>query len=153
MVLGAGLMAHAQTSPGIRINEVVAENTTGLLDEDGTRQDWIELHNPLDTAVDLNGWHLSDDPARSAQWTFPPTPLPAGGFLVVFASGKNRATPGQPLHTNFKLSRTGEFLALTNPDGQTISRFSSVPPLAADTAFGAAPEATSTFADGSGSRR
>ena len=77
MVLGAGLMAHAQTSPGIRINEVVAENTTGLLDEDGTRQDWIELHNPLDTAVDLNGWHLSDDPARPAQWTFPPTPLPA----------------------------------------------------------------------------
>ena len=136
MVLGAGLMAHAQTSPGIRINEVVAENTTGLLDEDGTRQDWIELHNPSDTTVDLNGWHLSDDPARPAQWTFPPTPLPAGGFLVIFASGKNRATPGQPLHTNFKLSRTGEFLALTNPEGQAISRFSSVPPLAADTAFG-----------------
>ena len=38
----------------------------------------------------------------------------------MFASDKNRALAGQPLHTNFKLAETGEYLALVAPDGVTV---------------------------------
>ena len=39
----------------------------------------------------------------------------------MFASGKNRRTPGLPLHTNFRLSADGEYLALVMPDGITLA--------------------------------
>lgn len=39
--------------------------------------------------------------------------------MIVFASGKNRRIPGRPLHTSFKLTASGEHLALIRPDGRT----------------------------------
>ena len=54
------------------------------------------------------------------KWRFPETILASGEFLLVFASGKDLATAGGELHTNFKLSGSGEFLALVEPDGFTI---------------------------------
>lgn len=94
---------------------------TDLADADGSNPDWIEIYNPDNTAVDLAGWHLSDDSSNLGKWTFPSTNLPAKGYLIVFASGKNRATAGQELHTNFSLSKSGEYLALVKPDGVTKS--------------------------------
>ena len=49
----------------------MASNQTGIIDEDGDRPDWIEIHNPDLTPVDLGGYHLSDDIARPTRWTFP----------------------------------------------------------------------------------
>ncbi|MFC1601797.1 LamG-like jellyroll fold domain-containing protein, partial [Candidatus Sumerlaeota bacterium] len=51
---------------------------------------------------------------------FPAVTLAAGEHLVVFASGKNRAIAGSELHTDFKLSGDGEYLAIVQPDGTTI---------------------------------
>src|SRR5439155_23661552 len=64
---------------------------------------------------------LTDDANDLTKWRFPATNLDAGGFLVVFASGKDRRVAGAPLHTRFKLSAAGEYLALTEPDGVTIA--------------------------------
>ena len=41
--------------------------------------------------------------------------------MLVYASGRDRSTPGKPLHTNFKLSAEGEYLALVKPDGVTVA--------------------------------
>ncbi len=46
--------------------------------------------------------------------------IPAGGFKLIFASGKDRSNPAAELHTRFKLDADGEFLALIRPDGQTV---------------------------------
>ena len=119
--------------PAVRINEAVTENTAGPLDEDGTRQDWLELYNTTAAPADLTGWHLTDDPAAPAKWTFPATIIPANGYLLIFASGKNRLT--SPLHTNFKLDNDGEYLALTRPDGSPVS-FLTIPKLAPDQSYG-----------------
>ncbi len=105
---------------GVVISEFLADNVGGLRDEDGDSSDWIELHNPEATPVSLTGWHLTDDPDDLTRWTFPETTLPPDGYLVVFASGKDRAEAGAELHANFQLSRKGEFLALVRPDGTTI---------------------------------
>ena len=99
----------------------MASNTRTLADEDGEFVDWIELHNTGTTLVNLSGWSLTDSPASPTQWRFPATNLQVGAYMVVFASGKDRRTSGAPLHTNFRLSGGGEYLALVGPDGTTIA--------------------------------
>ena len=103
------------------LSEFMASNTRTLKDETGLYVDWIELFNPADAPLDLRGWSLTDDAGDLNKWRFPATNLPAGGFLVVFASGADRRTPGSRLHTNFQLSAGGEYLALVHPDGVTIA--------------------------------
>ncbi|HLP78800.1 MAG TPA: lamin tail domain-containing protein, partial [Candidatus Paceibacterota bacterium] len=118
-VLALAGIAHAQDR--LIISELVADNNGSLLDEDGDRSDWIEIHNAGAGTVNLGGWHLTDDAANLTQWTFPSTNLPPGGFLVVFASAKNRAVAGAQLHTSFQLNASGEYLALVKPNGITIA--------------------------------
>ena len=103
------------------ITEFMADNSTGLADQDLEFHDWIEIHNPTASPVNLDGYSLTDDDALLTKWQFPSTSIPANGYLVVFASDKDRAFSGQQLHTNFKLSDTGEYLALVHPDGVTVS--------------------------------
>ena len=55
----------------IVITEVLADSIGSFLDEDGHATDWIELYHAGTTAVDLGGWHLTDDPRRPEKWTFP----------------------------------------------------------------------------------
>ncbi|MDC0936695.1 lamin tail domain-containing protein, partial [Pirellulales bacterium] len=122
---------------GVVINELLAVNDSGLQDEDGFRSDWIEFHNTTAAAVDLTGWHLTDDAANLTKWTIPAVQIPASGYLVVFASGKDRAVAGQNLHTNFALSEQGEYLALVQPDGATIAdAFAPFPEQVADVSYG-----------------
>lgn len=124
----------ALPTPTVRLNEVMTNNTTSLLDENNTPQDWIELHNSGTASVDITGWHLTDNKSQPLKWTFPATTIPAGGYLVVFASGKNRATV--PLHTNFSLDSNGEYLALTDTLGNVVSAFAPVPALESNQTYG-----------------
>lgn len=127
------------------ISEFLASNVTGLEDEDGQRNDWIEIHNPDTTPVNLDGWHLTDKSGTPAKWTFPAVTLPAKGFLLVWASEKNRRDPAGPLHTNFKLDAGGEYLALTRPDNSAAHAFSpSYPQQAPDVAYGVPVTLTET---------
>ncbi|MEX2187248.1 MAG: lamin tail domain-containing protein [Pirellulales bacterium] len=99
------------------ITEFQASNKSTIDDEDGDSSDWIEVHNPGSVDVSLAGWYLTDDPLVPMKWQFPATRLEAGGYLVVFASGKDRAVFGEELHTNFALGADGDYLALVRPDG------------------------------------
>src|ERR1044071_5133361 len=106
------------------ISEFMASNSNTLADEDGEFSDWIEIHNETAATIDLNAWSLTDDPNDLNKWRFPATNLFANGYLVVFASGKDRAVAGNPLHTSFNLSAAGEYLALVKPDGTIAFEFS-----------------------------
>ncbi len=98
----------------------------GLLrDEDGDRPDWIELHNPNTFTLNLAGYTLTDTFAAGDDWAFPLANIAPSGYLVVFASQKNRAVSGSPLHTNFNLAASGEYLALSAPGGALVQRFPS----------------------------
>jgi Lamin Tail Domain/Fn3 associated/CotH kinase protein/Chitobiase/beta-hexosaminidase C-terminal domain len=99
----------------LQISEFLAVNSGGLLDEDGASSDWIEIANRGLVSVDLSGWHLTDDALAPTKWTFPTLVLVPGQRVVVFASDKDRALAGSELHTNFKLSSGGEYLALIDP--------------------------------------
>ena len=80
----------------------------------------LELHNADPAPLNLAGYHLTDDPQDLTKWTLPAITLDPDGYLVLFASNKDRDTPGQTLHTNFRLAAEGEYLALVAPDGATI---------------------------------
>src|SRR3989442_5637527 len=91
-------------APSVVISEFMAGNNQTLADEDGEFSDWIELHNTGVSTVNLDGWILTDTASELRLWQFPATNLAANAYLVVFASNKDRHTPGATLHTNFKLS-------------------------------------------------
>ena len=124
---GGDLVDLASPGPLPLITEFMTSNQGGLTDEDGEPSDWIEIHNPGGAPYDLGGHHLTDSRGNSKRWTFPAdTVLAPGAYLVVFASGKDRAVAGRPLHTNFSLSSgdgctgRGEHLALTSRSGAPL---------------------------------
>ena len=114
----------------------MAVNRTTLADEDGDFSNWLEIHNSGASPVNLAGWHLTDNQGNLDKWTFPSVNLPAGGRLVVFASNKDRASAGSPLHTNFRLAANGGYLALVRPDLTIASQFASYPNQVADVSYG-----------------
>ena len=120
------------------ISEFMAQNSSTLADEDGEFSDWIELHNFGATAVDLEDYSLTDSFNTPRKWRFPAVSLAPGGYLTVFASSKDRAVAGATLHTNFRLSGDGEYLALFKPDGVTAAtEFVPYPEQLTDISYGA----------------
>ena len=110
-------VTHAQ----VVISEFMASNGRTLADEDGDYPDWLEIYNGTPDSISLDGWYLTDSPSFTQKWKLPSVNVSAKDFLLIFASGKNRAVAGAPLHTSFNLSASGEYLALVKPDGVTIA--------------------------------
>ncbi|MBN1410525.1 MAG: lamin tail domain-containing protein [Spirochaetales bacterium] len=97
---------HATLKGYLFINEIFAQSDTS--------DDWIELYNPTNGAMDLSGFHLSDSQFEPLKWTFPDaTVIAAKGFLVVKANNKDK-----DLQTNFYLGPSEE-VVLTTPGGTT----------------------------------
>jgi hypothetical protein len=129
--------APAAVPTGPVINEFVACNRDSLHDKDGESSDWLELFNPTDEIIDLDGWYLTDDLNDLEKWELPSVQLAPGGYRVIFASGKNERDPAGELHTSFSLRADGESLALVEPDGKTIaSAYVDYPPQLVDISYG-----------------
>jgi len=133
-----GLLLFTSSHAALQISEFMAVNDTTLVDADGQFSDWIEIHNPDADAISLAGYSLTDDASNLTKWTFPSLNLPSGSSLVVFASNKDRFDPAAELHTNFKLSSGGEYLALVEPGGLiVVSQFApTFPQQFPDESFG-----------------
>jgi hypothetical protein len=141
LLTGAPLVAQ-----DVLISEFMASNSQTLNDEDGNSEDWIELLNRGNAPVDLGGWFLTDDAANLRKWMLPSLTLAPGQRRLVFASNKNRRDPAKELHTNFRLTASGEYLALVHPDGTTVEQdyAPSFPPQATDVSYGLGQTTTET---------
>jgi len=141
------------------ISEFLASNTLAIAptptdpalrneDEDGEKEDWIEIANISSTPVNLLGWHLTDNKNQPRQWSLPDRTLPAGGYLRIFASGKDRKPASGNLHTSFKLSNDGEYLALTKDSAgggvQVVQAFDEYPRQADNISYGTAATTSTT---------
>jgi hypothetical protein len=131
-------------SQQIAINEVMTSNNTTIADEDGSYEDWIEIYNYGNTAVNIGGYGLTDDAAVPYKWVFPIYTLQPKQFILVWASDKNRTIPTQPLHTNFKVKSSGESVLLTNSSGNMINEVPAVA-LQSDVSYGRSPDATGSW--------
>ncbi|HVU27514.1 MAG TPA: CotH kinase family protein [Verrucomicrobiae bacterium] len=126
----------------VGISEFMATNRNTVADEDGDASPWIEIYNPTTSDANLNGWALTDDTNNLVLWKFPNVTIPSAedangsdNFMVVFASGKNRTSNTNELHTNFRLPVNGGYLALVNPSGNVVSVF-NYPTQQVDVAYG-----------------
>ncbi len=100
------------------ISEFLASNHSTNFDHDGDSSDWIELHNVSGAALDLGGHTMTDDAGAPDKWRLPSFVMPDGGYLLVWASGKDLT--GQELHASFKLSAVGEFIGIFASDGSVV---------------------------------
>jgi len=128
---------HVYNSPpsGIVINELMSSNDLTINDEVGDFEDWIEIHNPTDAAVNLGDYFLSDNSTSTTKWTFPEYALQPGEFLLVWA---DRDLQDGPFHTNFRLSSGGEEVLLfkEEPDGIRWVDGITFPVLPSDFSYG-----------------
>jgi len=125
-------------NPHIVISEFMASNASNLpleegelLDGNGESSDWIEIYNPTDTTISLDGWYLTDSKDNLTKWQFPDgLQVKPGEFLIVFASDKKEEDyphnypyldDDGHYHTNFELNKGGDYLALVAADGITIA--------------------------------
>lgn len=116
-------LAVLQPGAGLVLTEFLADNESALRDEDGQRNDWIELFNADTQPISTAGWTLSDNALAPTLWALPVETIPPGGFRLVFASGKSRGTNGGEWHASFNLAKDAGFLALTRPDLSTATSF------------------------------
>lgn len=97
--------------PQISVNEFMAQNNHTIQDEHGDWEDWIEVFNAGSDTLNLSGFSLTDNYSNMRKWVFPDTTLPPAGFLLIWCD-EDGGDPG--LHASFKLSASGERIALSD---------------------------------------
>jgi RHS repeat-associated protein len=92
------------------INELMAENTTGVQDLQSEYEDWIEIYNASDTAVDIAGMYITNDLTDPDKWQIPTgysnaTTISAYGYIKVWCDTETSDTTNQVdgLHVAFTL--------------------------------------------------
>ena len=142
----------------LQISEFMADNAKTLADGNGKYSDWIEIYNPNANAVNLEGWHLTDNASKPTKWPCPDVTIAAGGYFVVFATGESTVDyvdPAGYYHTNFKIDKEGEYLGLYRPDGTVACDYApQFPQQITDISYGIGAQTTTTslVATGAGAK-
>lgn len=97
-----------------RINEVCPSNDEAYNFLDLGYVDWIEIHNPTASVVELDDYYLTNDSLVLNKWAFPDMDLDAGSYQLFPAIENHEADS----IIDFNLSRTTDYLLLT--DGSSI---------------------------------
>jgi hypothetical protein len=126
----------------LKINEIIASNDNGMMDDFFETDDWVEIYNPAGSPItNLAGYYLSDDILDLTKWQIPSTnagvtTILPNNFLVIWTD--NDPEQGENHNGNFTLSADGEMVVLTAPDGLTIIDQVTFPQCAADISYGRA---------------
>ncbi|MBR1688684.1 MAG: OadG family protein [Prevotella sp.] len=153
LILGSLLLAgstamHAQMDASIKLNEVLTDNQTSLMDEYGARNAWIEIANISHSTYNIRGMYITTDrsvldktmsvPERIQRMSIIPsgderTNLSARQHIVFYLN--SNPTQGT-LHLNVTVN-PGEplWIALYNGNATQLIDSVSIPPLAADQSF------------------
>lgn len=115
----------AQGITPVRINEVSAANTMYVNDY-FKKNDWIELYNTTDDAIDIAGMYVSDNLKKPEKYQVPTddvtlnTVIPAHGYKVIWCDKLDNI--GTDIHTSFKLAADGgDMLIKTDNYADTLT--------------------------------
>ena len=99
------------TSGGVVVNEFVASGGA-VINEFGNTGDWVELYNTGDSAVNFatSNYYITDDSTQPDKFLINNLSIPGKGYLVLFCDDSARILT--QIHTNFNLSKSGEFIGL-----------------------------------------
>jgi len=123
------LAAAGRCDAPVVINEVSAANDIYINDYQ-KREDWIELYNPTDSAIDLSGLYLTDNPDLPQKYQIPSDPtlntiLPAYGYQIIWCD--KQPSIGPAIHANFKLAKEGGTVMLSRyADDGTLAYMDSL---------------------------
>ena len=136
-----GSIAEETLHPVIIISEVMASNDSVATYPKAGYTDWVEIFNSGDTAVDLGGWGLSDNPEKPRKWLFPDgTTIRPGEYRVILCDKDTEKIGDAELHASFSISKKkGEVITLTDAAGAVHDRI-TLPEMKTDTSFGRNPE-------------
>jgi hypothetical protein len=99
------------------INEIMAANAGFEYDPDYYNfSDWVEIKNTGSSAVNLEGYYLSDELGDLKKWKFPSHSLAAGAYYVVYCDKEDNGR-----HTSFALRAEGEIVYLSDEGGSILS--------------------------------
>jgi len=122
------------------INEVMTDNDAAYVDEAGEVEDWIELANTSDQALELSDYELRDDHGHS--FALPAQTLANGAVAVVIADSDRSQGP---LHADFKLSATGLVLEVFDTRSRRASDRVVVPGLKTNDTYARFPSGHGAF--------
>lgn len=105
-------------------NEIMAKNAS-FPDPNGELDDWVEIYNPNDYAVNIGGMYMTDSHYTSgiSSWTQIPTSYPnlttitPHGYVVIWY---DENLDQGPLHVNDKLGGGADAVYLIAADGETV---------------------------------
>lgn len=123
------------------INEFMADNESYVTDNAGDYEDWIELYNNSDVDYNLSGHYLSDNKSNLLKWPFPETIIGAHDYLIIWAD-EDEGEEG--LHSNFKLSKSGEAIYLSS-SAENIIDSVTFGVQSTDLSYGRYPNGTGPF--------
>ena len=127
---------------GLVINEIMAANFSEVSDQSGEYDDWVELYNGGNTAINLEGFYLSDNENDLTKWVFPSTVIQANSYKIVWCDTAGSSQSG--LHTTYRLSSDQEEVYLTDPSGTVVDAVHYVNMLT-DVAYARVPNGNGTF--------
>jgi hypothetical protein len=108
------VLASLPAFPPLWINELQADNLTGITNSAGQRTPWLELYNPSTNIVSLSGLYLANNYTNLTAWAFPSgASINPGEFKVIFADSQTNLSTLAELHTSFTLASGSGSLALS----------------------------------------
>ncbi len=114
-VVGQGM------AQSLKINEFQTKNVSTIADNYLEYDDWIEIANVSGLDINLNGYYITDDLARTTRFQFSSSGnelvVPAHGYIVLWADDE---TSQGKRHLNFNISSKGGLIALYSPTDQLI---------------------------------
>jgi hypothetical protein len=131
------IILFQSTAQNLFLNEIIAENVNGQMDDFFQREDWLEIYN-TGGITNLAGYYLSDDPNDLIKWQIPATNagvttvLPNNHIILWLDKDPEQGED----HVDFSINVDGETLTLTAPDGVTIIDQIAIPSMAGDISYG-----------------
>lgn len=130
---GIEIISAGEVTNEITINELMCANTTSIKDNFNEYEDWIEIYNPQDTSINLTGKYLTDKKDNLTKWQFGENIIiEPQSYLLVWCD--EDGTQGD-FHANFKLSSSGEFVAIVDTDGVTIIDSVTIPAISENESY------------------
>lgn len=148
LIASTSLPIHAQMDASIKLNEVMTDNQSSLIDEYGTRNAWIEIANISHSTYNIRGMYLTTDrsvldkkmsvPERVKRMSQIPngdvrTQL-SGKQLIVFQCNSEPAQGSLHLSVSIEAGKP-TWIALYNGNATQLIDSVTVPALAANQSY------------------
>ena len=109
----------APTAESLIINEIQVSNLDMYVDPSFNYGAWVEVYNPTNGAVSLNGLYISDDAANLTKYNLGSRGiLPAKGYRVLWFDHCNSQFPSQ---IDFKLDYDGGTVYISDKNGEVLA--------------------------------